>query len=388
MPGFSKILGTWQSVTNYYTKVAGQWKTVSAVYTKVDGVWRLVFPTDTPPPPPSLSTQVCISVIDETVQDENSNWLLLKQQRPNVPLFCLVPGNPPSRIENLPPTYTPENLGFGPTTVNRDNGNTSLASDWFTICGLNAYSPGTQIVYSIDTSGSMRESTVQASLALFLQKLSDAGLVAIRRTMSNERWIEPFVNLPVAPPPPPPVSPPPASPPPPTPPPPPVTCTPSVVCGECYFVPLTGQYIRNCTETFSNCTTNEFIEDCGTPPTPPPPPPPTDPCTGVTCPPGFACFLGFCEFVGSPPPPPPVTPPPPPANPCTGVVCPPCYACYVGFCEFIGCPEPPSPPPATPPASPPPSPPPATPPPPPPTASCCGVPLDPGCFCSGCAILC
>ena len=42
---------------------------------------------------------------------------------------------------------------FGPINVNRDNGATSNASDWYTICGLDSLPDGSKIAIFIDTSG-------------------------------------------------------------------------------------------------------------------------------------------------------------------------------------------------------------------------------------------
>lgn len=88
-------------------------------------------------------------------------------------------------------------LTFGPVQVNRDNGNTALASDWYTICGLENIPEGSSIALFIDNSGSMTQATVQASYDLLVSKLNAKGITITTVTNSNEDWITPFlVNLP------------------------------------------------------------------------------------------------------------------------------------------------------------------------------------------------
>jgi hypothetical protein len=88
-------------------------------------------------------------------------------------------------------------LTFGPVQVNRDNGNTTLASDWYTICGLDNLPEGTSIAVFIDTSGSMTQATIQASYNLLLSKLAEKNITITSVTNPNEDWITPFlVDLP------------------------------------------------------------------------------------------------------------------------------------------------------------------------------------------------
>lgn len=88
-------------------------------------------------------------------------------------------------------------LTFGPVQVNRDNGNTTLASDWYTICGLENIPEGSSIALFIDNSGSMTQATVQASYNLLVSKLNARGITITTVTNSNEDWITPFlVDLP------------------------------------------------------------------------------------------------------------------------------------------------------------------------------------------------
>jgi len=88
-------------------------------------------------------------------------------------------------------------LTFGPVQVNRDNGNTNLASDWYTICDLANLPDGSSIALFIDGSGSMTQATVQASYELLVSKLNTRGITITTVTNSNEDWITPFlVDLP------------------------------------------------------------------------------------------------------------------------------------------------------------------------------------------------
>ena len=88
-------------------------------------------------------------------------------------------------------------LTFGPVQVNRDNGSSASASDWYTICGLDNVPDGSSIALFIDTSGSMTQATIQASYDLLLEKLNARNISITSVTNPNEDWITPFlVDLP------------------------------------------------------------------------------------------------------------------------------------------------------------------------------------------------
>lgn len=92
-------------------------------------------------------------------------------------------------------SYTGKNFSnktFGPISVNRDNGNTSATSDWYTICGLDKIPDGSEIALFIDGSGSMTQATVQASYDLLLQKLQSRNITISTVTNTAEDWITPF----------------------------------------------------------------------------------------------------------------------------------------------------------------------------------------------------
>lgn len=85
-------------------------------------------------------------------------------------------------------------LTFGPVQVSRDNGNTSLTSDWYTICGLDNLPEGSKIALFIDNSGSMTTSTVQASYNLLLSKLASKNITIITVENGSEDWVTPFLT--------------------------------------------------------------------------------------------------------------------------------------------------------------------------------------------------
>jgi hypothetical protein len=85
-------------------------------------------------------------------------------------------------------------LTFGPVQVNRDNGNTALASDWYTICGIDNLPEGSKIALFIDNSGSMTTATIQASYNLLVSKLAAKNITIITVENGNEDWITPFLT--------------------------------------------------------------------------------------------------------------------------------------------------------------------------------------------------
>ena len=88
-------------------------------------------------------------------------------------------------------------LTFGPVQVNRDGGDASLASDWYTICGIDNLPEGSSIALFIDTSGSMTQATIQASYNLLVEKLNAKNITITSVTNPDEDWITPFlVDLP------------------------------------------------------------------------------------------------------------------------------------------------------------------------------------------------
>jgi hypothetical protein len=85
-------------------------------------------------------------------------------------------------------------LTFGPVQVNRDDGNTALASDWYTICGIDNLPDDSKIALFIDNSGSMTTATIQASYNLLVSKLAAKNISIITVENGNEDWITPFLT--------------------------------------------------------------------------------------------------------------------------------------------------------------------------------------------------
>ena len=84
---------------------------------------------------------------------------------------------------------------FGPIRVNRDNGNASNVSDWYTICGLDKLPNNSKVAIFVDQSGSMTMYNVQASYDLLMSKLQARNMDVIVKTSGVEDWIEPFTGI-------------------------------------------------------------------------------------------------------------------------------------------------------------------------------------------------
>ena len=81
---------------------------------------------------------------------------------------------------------------FGPIRVNRDGGNTSNVSDWYTICNLDKVPNNSKVALFLDNSGSMTTGTVQASYDLLVSKLNARGITFITVENQSEDWISDF----------------------------------------------------------------------------------------------------------------------------------------------------------------------------------------------------
>jgi len=147
-------------------------------------------------PVPTTSEAVCIGVCDESSAQSQSSmdskWANFRSAWPNRPFYMLAPGGASGSKLKVPNAFTSDPIASGPITVNRDNGNSSQASDWFALCGLNSLSPGSTVAYSIDNSGSMRTSTVRASITLLQALCSQNQLNLVEVAMRSEDWISPF----------------------------------------------------------------------------------------------------------------------------------------------------------------------------------------------------
>jgi len=139
---------------------------------------------------------ICISVIDEaqngTPQSTyDAAWNTFRTNYPEREFWLLQPGRPTFTLK-VPTAYTNDPICSGPIQVNRDDGNSALRSDWFNICDLANEPSGSVISVFIDTSGSMRLSTVQASYDQFKVDCASNGIEIVFDTQSGgERWIIP-----------------------------------------------------------------------------------------------------------------------------------------------------------------------------------------------------
>ena len=141
---------------------------------------------------PVLSAPVCISVIDEsspTASTIRTDWLSFRANHPNRIFWLLQPGRTKTDLK-IPAEYEADSRA-NYSQVARDNGNTSLRSDWFAISNLESYPAGTVVSLAIDTSGSMSLSTVQESYDLFKQRCAQVGLIVTERPLDDERWAPP-----------------------------------------------------------------------------------------------------------------------------------------------------------------------------------------------------
>lgn len=178
---------TWTPVRSAWIKQNGIWNSVEGSFVPVFGNVSGNF---------GGPRTTCISVIDECSVSAStiaSNWNVFLSRRPEVPLYLLQPGGPSRGSLKVPGNFNSSGQGFGPVTVNRDGGNPAAASNWFAIANLSSAAPGSVVEVAIDTSGSMRFSTVSASYALLLEQCQTAGLVVVSRGMSGENWVAPFL---------------------------------------------------------------------------------------------------------------------------------------------------------------------------------------------------
>lgn len=185
-----------------FVKVDGTWQPVEVTWIRSDGVWQPVVGSYAPEFVKisgnyGIPSKVCIGVCDEndaTAQSTmNSNWNTFLSRFPGSELYSLQPGGPSRGGMRVPPNFTSSGRGFGPVAVNRDGGNAGQASDWFVICGLGSRPAGSLVEFAIDESGSMRSSTVAASINLLQSKCAQAGLLLVQKSMSRENWIAPFI---------------------------------------------------------------------------------------------------------------------------------------------------------------------------------------------------
>ena len=146
-------------------------------------------------PLPTSSTRTCIAVIDECSVNPSTisaDWTIFRTTWPQRPFYLLQPGGPSQGPLNQPASFTADPLANGPITVNRDNGQPSQASDWYTICNIDKLPNGSNFALWIDNSGSMTTATVQASLDLLNAKIALRNITYSLQTDGGENWVNPF----------------------------------------------------------------------------------------------------------------------------------------------------------------------------------------------------
>lgn len=134
----------------------------------------------------------CIAVIDESsvsLSIHTDDWELFTASWPQRTFTLLVPGN----LTDVP---RPAGWTANVQTVNRDNGNVLLRSDWFALAQLQQAQPGHIVYLFVDQSGSLTESVVQESYDYFLQQCSAAQLTVVEVSNAAERYIHPFISTP------------------------------------------------------------------------------------------------------------------------------------------------------------------------------------------------
>ncbi|MFZ9315644.1 MAG: hypothetical protein ACO236_00005, partial [Candidatus Nanopelagicaceae bacterium] len=98
----------------------------------------------------------------------------------------------------VPPVRTLEAArggnAYGPLPITRDNGDPNKITDWFEVCKLGNQLPGTLVGLFVDRSGSMTQTTIQASYDYFYQRCTAAGLRVTEVQNGNEDWITPFID--------------------------------------------------------------------------------------------------------------------------------------------------------------------------------------------------
>jgi len=164
-------------------------------------------------PIPTSANRTCIAVIDEASiggydpnqSSLNADWASFRSQWPDRTFYLLQPNiknngtlvytDPSTSVLRVPADYTADPDAFGPIQVNRDEGVTSRASDWYELCNLNSFPDGSEIAMFIDVSGSMTMRTIQASYDLLVSKLNARNMSIISVSNKQENWILPFNQI-------------------------------------------------------------------------------------------------------------------------------------------------------------------------------------------------
>jgi hypothetical protein len=184
-----------------FVKFNNEWNQTQAIWIKTAGVWEPVIGYTAPeftkiPNNFGGPGRICISVIDECSRSASTiqgDWNSFVSSYPGTPMYLLQPGGPDRGNLKVPTNFTSSGQGFGPIAVNRDGGIAARRSDWFELCGLSAYPPGSWVQVSIDNSGSMTFGTVEASYNYLVEQCQAAGFTVSTARMSGENWVAPFI---------------------------------------------------------------------------------------------------------------------------------------------------------------------------------------------------
>lgn len=141
----------------------------------------------------------CVTIIDEADAPsqayQDQQWATFKADYPEREFWLLAPRPAYTNQMRLPTLWPSDPLAFGDITVTRDNGSVANRSDWFAICRFDELPPGAVCSVAIDTSGSMRLSTVQASYSYFIDRCAAAQITVVFDTrFPSERWIDPHLQ--------------------------------------------------------------------------------------------------------------------------------------------------------------------------------------------------
>lgn len=155
-------------------------------------------PTGPTGPGPAQRT-TCIAVIDEvspSAAQIQATYNEFRRKWPDRDLYLLWPKNTDRNavdVLKIPQGWSPALGDYGPTVVNRDGGNTTKRSDWYSLVGMDRLPDGAPIALFVDKSGSMTLNTVRASYDLFVQKCETRKFRLVTTFNGGENWIAPFI---------------------------------------------------------------------------------------------------------------------------------------------------------------------------------------------------
>ena len=147
-----------------------------------------------------------IAVIDENdgvpLSITNTDWQNFRAKWPDRPFYVLHVSENAGVNGPWTGLTGPSGVqeGFTVIQVNRDTGNAVWQSDWYNQVGLSTLPRGSMVTLWIDSSGSMFESDVAASLQLFEKNCQEGDLTINRKDgefpgmYGGEAYIYPFID--------------------------------------------------------------------------------------------------------------------------------------------------------------------------------------------------